>query len=380
MNNIISKITTPSSQSSELSMCSNDIFKSDIIKKALSLSEDKQLTEIELAELMGFSSEEIAMIQVFWQYTFNRSWIYLSDEMILEYLTNDSSKYAIRDFYKRILLSNYIEGIDYIEVSKDNEVVKFWWANSLTNNSNRRVANNKKYYLVTGETYKHLLLQSNTEKGKQTRIYYLKVENLAITMKDYIFELMNFQYQQQLKLQENEMKKLHDNHQQLLKKRSRTVYDVGNVVYIISNSSFEGQKFGKSSQVKKETFSAFMSRLSTYNTGSPHDFKVEYLIYLEENEHLEDALKIRYEKNLCQLNKEWVKDVSIKKMVQFIREYCEILDIEYKEYVYADIDEQIAINVEEKKGGTIDNLESDIKEVEIINVNFVIRIYQANQR
>ena len=66
-------------------------------------------------------------------------------------------------------------------------------------------SHNKKYYSVTGETYKCLLLSSRTNKGKEIRRYYIKVELLARNMKDYIFE--HFKIQKQLQLTKTEKEK-----------------------------------------------------------------------------------------------------------------------------------------------------------------------------
>ena len=51
-------------------------------------------------------------------------WIYLSDELILGNLTNETKKDAIRHFHNRILLKgDFQEGIDYKEIKKDDGLV-----------------------------------------------------------------------------------------------------------------------------------------------------------------------------------------------------------------------------------------------------------------
>ena len=157
---------TANHQSNQLSLYNTDVFKSDLIKNALSLTSDKPLTEVDLAKMIGFSEEEINMISVYWNPVFNGSWIYLSDEMILEYLTNETGKYAIKNFYDRILLSQYEREIDYKEISAEHDLVKNGWLKTTTENSTRKPAHNKKYYCVTGEAYKCMLMSSKTTKGK----------------------------------------------------------------------------------------------------------------------------------------------------------------------------------------------------------------------
>ena len=58
---------------------------------------------------------------------------------------------------------------------------------------NRKVTSNrKKYYAVTGETYKDLLIKSANKKGKLCRQYYLKVEELSIFLKEYMYQLNDY--------------------------------------------------------------------------------------------------------------------------------------------------------------------------------------------
>ena len=119
------------------------------------------------------------MLTLYWQPCFNNSWIYLSDELILENLTNETGKDAIINFYKRIMIPTYEDELDYKQVSADNELVKFH-SPRLANEKNKP-GNRKKYYLVTGEAYKCMLMASRSKKGKDVRKYYLKVEKLAMS-------------------------------------------------------------------------------------------------------------------------------------------------------------------------------------------------------
>ena len=65
------------------------------------------------------------MLAMFWKPAFNGGWIYLSDEIILEQMTNENSKDALQNFYNRVLMTDdYVEGIDYKKISKDDELVK----------------------------------------------------------------------------------------------------------------------------------------------------------------------------------------------------------------------------------------------------------------
>ena len=103
----------------------------------------------------------------------------------------------------------------------------------LQTNIEKRVASNKKYYIVSGECFKNLLVQSRCEAGKETRKYYLKVEKLSRLMYSYISELKD----KKIENEENRYNLLFQNHQSFLKRKKRTAFEKGDCVYILSNPS-----------------------------------------------------------------------------------------------------------------------------------------------
>jgi phage anti-repressor protein len=153
---------------------------------------------------MGFTNKEICMLKLYWDPCFNKSWIYLANELILENLTKDTSKDALQNFYKRILLNDdYIENIDYKNITYV-EVIKSYSLFMKNDFLNAKPGNRKKYYIVSGECYKGLLLSLRTKSGKETRKYYIKVEGLANAMKDYMFACFQKQKEQEFQQKEEE--------------------------------------------------------------------------------------------------------------------------------------------------------------------------------
>jgi hypothetical protein len=69
------------------------------------------------------------------------------------------------------------EDVDYREISRE-EAIKLWPTNRLT-------PHNAKFYQVTGECFKMIGMLKN----KDIRKYYLKVEELAVYMKDFLLEI-----------------------------------------------------------------------------------------------------------------------------------------------------------------------------------------------
>jgi len=333
--------------SDSLPINNNDVFKSNFIQMAISKTIDNQpLNEIELAKIANFTDKEIEMLKMFWEPCFNSSWIYLSDELISNYLTDETGKNYIYHFYERILFPNCEKNVDYKEVDKNHDLVKFGSPKIRSDeNKTKRQPHNKKYYIVTGECLKTLLLQSRCDKGKETRRYYIKVENLARYMKDYILLLNQLKYDNLLQ-----------NHTRLLKKRKRESYTYGSVIYIVSHEAFFSHydklyyKIGKSKQNKDENESAFVSRISSYNTGAPINYTVHYLCYLDNVDLIENSLKERFSKDLNPANKEWIENINLKEISDFIHNLCELLKIEYNEVIYDKtlLEEEDVIEIEEE--------------------------------
>ena len=164
-------------------------------------------------------------------------------------------------------------------------------------------------------------------------------------------------------------------HDKILRQRKRTAYDIGNVVYIISNEAFNSHygnlyyKIGKATQGSNENRSAFTGRLSSYNTGTPKNYTVHYICYVEQNDIVEKMIKLRFRKNLDVSNKEeWLLNTSLETIITFVRQECRNMDLSFEEKIIGEIE-----NIQEIKNETSDedetksddetNEEDDTKEV-----------------
>jgi hypothetical protein len=158
------------------------------IENALTKFGYKEPTMSELAKFIGFNDDELTKLQLLWLPVYSNGWIYLSDEIILGQLTNETGSTAIPHFIKRMLIScnDYEENTHYKIIKKDDQLVVSYENLYLPNLSDRKTSNRKKYYTVTGDTYEDLLMKSNTTNGRSSRLLYRKVVKLAGIMKDYI--------------------------------------------------------------------------------------------------------------------------------------------------------------------------------------------------
>lgn len=224
-----------------------------------------EVSNQQLAEHLNFTEEEQKMIQMFWKPAFNGSWIYLNDEIILGQLTKETGKDALTHFYKRVLLSeDYKENVDYKEINKDDELIKeYEKMSSLFMARRTKVGKGlKKYYAITGETYKDLLQRSANKKGKTTRQYYRKIEQLAIMMKDYLVGLNFYNIQKQIECKDLEIKEKDFKHKLELKEKDES-YNRLNTVNI------ELLTFKKNNQKNESVYI-----VATYKYATQGIFKV----------------------------------------------------------------------------------------------------------
>jgi hypothetical protein len=166
------------------------------IENALTKFGYKEPTLCELARFIGFNDDELTKLQLLRLPVYSNGWIYLSDEIILVQLTNDTGLTAIPNFIKRMLIgcNDYEENIHYKIIKKDDDDLVTTYSNlNMTNRLGQKISNNKKYYTITGDAYEDLLMKSKTTNGRSYRLLYRKVVKLAGIMKDYISGMQLYQ-------------------------------------------------------------------------------------------------------------------------------------------------------------------------------------------
>lgn len=126
-----------------------------------------------------------------------------------------------RDNAKRLLDKHFIIDIDYIKV--DNSLL-CKEEQDLPNNE--WGGNNKKFIMMTPNTFKELCVLANTEKGKEVRRYYIKMESIMNRYLKMQNEKIAKNSQAKIDHLQNEMMTL----QKLVKPRKK--YEIGETVYI----------------------------------------------------------------------------------------------------------------------------------------------------
>lgn len=131
--------------------------------------------------------KELEMVTMFWDSAFNKSWIYLSNEVIHDQFGYTKTKSSLNDFYIRMKKA-YKENIDYMEVTSEHNLIRFYPVS--TQGKETRGGALKKYYIVTGQAFKKMGMKANTDKGEEICDYFLKVESLCALMMKYTVAML----------------------------------------------------------------------------------------------------------------------------------------------------------------------------------------------
>ena len=149
----------------------------------------KELAKYLGRELCEFTTDDEKYVDIFWDTAFNKNWLYLSDEIIIDWMGYKKTKSTISNFIKD-MKNKYINNTDYKEVNKNNTLVNMYYElyPLLKVDGNR-----KKYYIITGKTLKKMLLRAGTKQGDITCDYFIKTENLANSTTQMIFKYIEKQ-------------------------------------------------------------------------------------------------------------------------------------------------------------------------------------------
>ena len=156
-----------------------------------------------------------------------------------------------------------------------------------------------------------------------------------IVLKDVIIE----EKTKELDVTTKKLEKSEGIRDKFLKRRKRTPYEAGNVVYILSNPGIKSDtdeplyRVGISTQTGEENV-AFRNRLSVYNTAVPQNFMVKSLLYVEDNATIENFVFKTFRNNLVDSNGSWIKGVEFEKLYTTMKNMCEMLNFEFKQVIF----------------------------------------------
>ncbi len=217
----------------------------------------------------GFTDDDIDYIEHFWDPAFNKGWFYASKQMVVEEFGYKESGHVMRDFHNK-LIDNYDDKVDYLQVNEDHKLVKAHCDKNLNGKKHGGVP--KKYFIISGECFKMLLQSAQTERGREIRKYYIRVESLCAIFNKFLFMYMSHREQEQVKLLIEEKKKIENE----LKKEAIRYQNLFNInkellsykkfieknerIYIVSSWNYARQGIFKIGQTKN-----MQSRSSQHN-------------------------------------------------------------------------------------------------------------------
>jgi hypothetical protein len=212
-------------------------------------------------------------------------------------ITNDMGYSKLSNFYSQVLRTQYTENTDYKEVEANDPYVLSYVEfekNSecllISIGKSKHTGGKKpKYYLVTGRTLKKMLMKAKTKRGDDICEYYLKVEELAMFMKDYIGALHKYISDkaisdmtakvESMRIVSERMQSFIDNTKALEKKST---------FYIATSTRYAQQNIFKPGHVDGISKKILTQRLAQYNTGKTGD-DLFYFCYVE---HVHDAKEL----------------------------------------------------------------------------------------
>lgn len=237
------------------------------------------LTEKEIVSFILNNDEEaISIYDKFGDKDFNNKWIYISDNMKREYLTNDKGDNAIDNVNRRVIQPILGESCKNIKKKEMYDLVLNPINCSIINLPSLEDIKQHKgkiYTIMTGECLKFILLSSKTASGKKVRNYFVQIENGFRLLSEYSAYITNEVFKEEMRLKDE---KLREQEEQLkkdklfkmnmsgfynnLQRKSKTHF-----VYIATTQNYASKNLFKIG--KTET--SLKCRLFTYNTGRPQD-------------------------------------------------------------------------------------------------------------
>jgi hypothetical protein len=310
-----------------LSMTNDDV-KNSLIKFKFS----ETITNEQLAEHIGFTQDEIDMLKIFWKPAFNQGWIPLNRGVVKQWFCkNEKGKDSVNHFYTRVLLK-YEENVDYKEIDKNDPLMSVYEnynAPKMANgNSQTPDGNRAKYYAITGECFKMVAMERNAE----IRRYYIKVEQLAIFMKDYLVALNNYVNAKQISDLTTKVE-----NQTIINARIQNYIDntkpleKNSIIYVATSKRYACENILKVGHIDSADRKKLKHRLAVYNTGKIGD-DLFYFCYIEEvyqSKELDNRLKKLLAFSKYNKNKEMVV-IHFDGLCKIIREVSENHDDDYE--------------------------------------------------
>ncbi len=315
-----------------------------------------------------FSRDDIKQLTVYGPAAFNKSRLYLSEELVEVHMGYKKGKSAMSDFIKKHILNStkFEQDVDYWIVTADDELVTSYYHSDYNRNgiTNPNHGNRKQFIVITGKTFKHLIMNADTDKGDDMRDYYVRLEEMVSEWREYC-ENENEERIQQL---EDDNKKMLTEKQRM-QRSDRAATALTNIMKMKCTKTIKDELFYLMTTIDYgsdgirvfkigKTIRAPNRRPSGLNTASAFkedDFVVIFQIYTHDATALENRMFQILKPLRVKDKREFVFGSSrlLKNVIQYVADNLD----EDNEY-FNDIIEEL---ISQFKSKTFDPLEEDDK-------------------
>lgn len=134
----------------------------------------------------SFTEAQNKMIGTIWHFRMGSMWFYLSDNIIKQYLIADNKTLTK---YKESITKSFMENVSYkIVKQEDPVVIKYFktidmWSFPPRIAATEKITSKKKFMLITGATFKGLLMKSEISAGRDLLSFFNKCHDLYLTIR-----------------------------------------------------------------------------------------------------------------------------------------------------------------------------------------------------
>lgn len=287
-----------------------ELLSDEKVVEALESKDHLVLAKFLGKEMCGFTEDDEKYVDLFWDAAFNKSWIYLSDEIIIDWMGYKKSPDTVTNFMKE-MKNRYKINEDYKEVDKNNLlVVNYFQPLKIT------VGNRKKFYIITGTTLKKMLLRAQTKQGDNTCDYFIKVESLCNITNQLIFKYIEQSKDKQIKEMQHKVLTLTN----YIHNEEKLVKD--GWIYIATSKVYSAQN-----QYRLGRCETLNTRMQNYQVGRAKNDEMYYVFtYNCANSPL---LEIIFRKLLKKYRDAPTKDMYViprQFLEKFMKEMCALYD------------------------------------------------------
>jgi hypothetical protein len=249
---------------------------------------------------------DLDIFDIIYNIIINKEWIYLTKEMVVNWMGYSDSKDTMNDLYKK-LTKKYEENIDFKEVDQNDElVVKF----RLENQSNMAYGNRAKFYLVTKKTLIILLMRSKASLSGRILEHFYYIYDLTFRYYEYqIIQLKLAIEDEHSKVREMEHNKQHTIEQA---DKYEKIDDSCGVVYFINEK--DDQNYVKIGYTRGDVH----MRLQQLQTGNRKQLNLHDFIKCEDPCKLETEVHANFKSQ--RIFNEWF-NIDIADIDAYIIQY-----------------------------------------------------------